>query len=99
MGSYSCLRAGFTRVSVILLALTVVSSSRLNAQGVTSASVLGTVTDSGGAVVPNASVQLKNLATGQAQQAATDGQGRFTIAEVPIGSYEAQASAPGFQTT
>ena len=45
-------------------------SSRLNAQGATSASVLGTVTDAAGAVVPNASVQVKNVATGQVQQSA-----------------------------
>jgi outer membrane receptor protein involved in Fe transport len=85
---------------VIALAfLLAVPSSQLHAQGVTSASVLGTVTDSAGAVVPNAAVQVKNLATGQIQQVVTDGQGRYTIAELPIGNYEAQASKSGFQTT
>ena len=83
----------------MLLVLAFVSSSRLNAQGNTSASVLGTVTDSAGAVVPNASVQVKNVATGNVQQTPTDGQGRYTIAELPVGNYEAQASAQGFQTT
>ena len=83
----------------MLLALGFVLSSRLNAQGATSASVLGTVTDSAGAVVPNASVQVKNVATGQVQQTPTDAQGRYTIADLPIGNYEAQASAQGFQTT
>jgi len=83
----------------MLLTLGFVLSSRLNAQGVTSASVLGTVTDSAGAVVPNASVQVKNAGTGQVQQVSTDAQGRYTIAELPIGTYEAQASAQGFQTT
>ncbi|PWU06505.1 MAG: TonB-dependent receptor, partial [Terriglobia bacterium] len=87
------------RLASLLVALGLVWSGRLNAQGVTSASVLGTVTDSAGAVVPNAAIQVKNIATGQVQQAQTDGQGRYTIADLPIGSYEAQASAPGFQTT
>ncbi len=73
--------------------------SRLSAQGATSATVLGTVTDSAGAVVPNAPVQVKNVATGQVQHVATDAQGRYTIADLPIGNYEAQATAPGFQTT
>jgi Carboxypeptidase regulatory-like domain/TonB-dependent Receptor Plug Domain/TonB dependent receptor len=81
------------------LALGLVVAGRLHAQGSTSASVLGTVTDSAGALVPNAAVQVKNLATGQAQQATTDGQGRYTIADLPVGNYEAQASAQGFQTT
>jgi hypothetical protein len=86
-------------VSLTLLALAVASSSRLGAQGVTSATLLGTVTDSGGAVVPNASVQVKNVATDQVQQVTTNAQGRYTVAELPVGDYEAQASAQGFQTT
>ena len=83
----------------MLLALGLISSSRLNAQGATSASVLGTVTDSSGAVIPKASVQVKNIATGQVQQVPADAQGRYTIADLPVGNYEAQASAAGFQTT
>ena len=95
----SCCRGRLAGAAAMLLALGLVSSSRLNAQGSTSASVLGTVTDSSGAVIPKASVQMKNLATGQVQQAPVDTQGRYTIAELPIGNYEAQASAQGFQTT
>jgi hypothetical protein len=84
-------------VAGVLLALGVVMSSRLNAQG-TSASVLGTVMDSTGAVIPKASVQVKNTETGQVQQAPSDALGRYTILNLPIGNYEVQASAPGFQT-
>jgi len=98
MGCDVYCRGRVVRVAGMLLAVGLVLSSRLNAQGVTSGSVLGTVTDSAGAVVPNASVQVKNIATGQVQQVQTDGQGRYTIADLPIGNYEAQASAPGFQT-
>jgi hypothetical protein len=75
-----------------------VIANRMNAQGSTNASVLGTVADSSGAVIPNASVQVKNVATGQSRQTPTDAQGRYTIADLPVGSYEAQASAQGFQT-
>ncbi len=87
------------RVVGMVLALGLALTSGLNAQGVTSATLLGTVTDSAGAIVPNASIQVKNLATGQVQQVTTDGQGRYNVAELPIGDYEAQASAAGFQTT
>src|SRR5579883_2898033 len=83
----------------VLLCLGLLLSNRLDAQGSTNATVLGTVTDSGGAVVPNASVQVKNVGTGQVQQVTTDGQGRYTVADLPVGNYEAQASAQGFQTT
>jgi hypothetical protein len=69
------------------------------AQGGASATVLGTVSDSAGAVVPNASVEVKNVGTGQARQTATDAQGRYTVADLPVGNYEAQATAQGFQVT
>ncbi|HLH43851.1 MAG TPA: TonB-dependent receptor [Bryobacteraceae bacterium] len=86
------------RAARILLALGIVSSGKLNAQGSTSATLLGTVTDSSGAVIPNASIQVKNVDTGRVQQAPADGQGRYTIADLPVGNYEAQAAAQGFQT-
>ena len=94
-----CSGSHVARVAGVLLVLGFVMSSRLNAQGATSASILGTVMDPAGAAVPNASVRVKNVATGKVQQAPTDSQGRYTIAELSVGTYEAQASASGFQTT
>ncbi|HWF07145.1 MAG TPA: TonB-dependent receptor [Bryobacteraceae bacterium] len=99
MGSESRLYPYIFRVSLAVMALALFSSSRLSAQGLTNASLLGTVTDSAGAVVPNASIQVKNVATDQLKQAKTDGQGRYTVSDLPVGDYEAQATAPGFQTT
>ncbi len=87
------------RVVMMLLALLAGWSCVLHAQGAGNASVLGTVTDSAGAVVPGASVRVKNIATGRVQEVPTDEQGRYTIANLPIGEYEAQASLAGFQTT
>jgi hypothetical protein len=99
MGSESRLRLHIVRVSLVVMTLALASSSRLSAQGLTNASLLGTVTDSAGAVVPNASIQVKNVATDQLRQATTDGQGRYNVSDLPVGDYEAQATAPGFQTT
>src|SRR5579859_4195890 len=86
-------RRCFLAVAVMLLCM----GNRIDAQGSTNATVLGTVTDSGGAVVPNATVQVKNVETGQARQVTTDGQGRYTAADLPVVNYEAQATAQGFQ--
>jgi hypothetical protein len=83
----------------MLFALCGFSSGLLHAQGAGNASVLGTVTDSAGGVIPGATVQLKNVATDRVQQVPTDEQGRYRIADLPIGNYEAQASKAGFQTT
>src|SRR5690242_9680757 len=99
MGSNSYCGRHVARVAVMLLALLAGWSGVLHAQGAGNASVLGTVTDSAGAVVPGASVQVKNIATGRVQEVPTDEQGRYTIADLSIGEYEAQASLAGFQTT
>src|SRR5438105_6184330 len=97
LDSYSGSRAA--RVVLMLLVLLACWSGVLHAQGAGKASILGTVMDSAGAVVPGASVQVKNIATGRVQEVPTDEQGRYTIADLPIGEYEAQASLAGFQTT
>ena len=86
------------RVIGLAIALLISTGSALFGQGGSSGTILGTVVDAAGAVVPNATVQVKNTATGQTQQVPTNGQGRFTIAEITIGSYDAQASAQGFKT-
>ena len=99
MSLNSYFNSGAARVAVMLFALLGGWSGVLHAQGAGNASVLGTVTDSAGALVPGASVQVKNIATGRVQQVPTDEQGRYTIADLPIGEYEAQASLAGFQTT
>src|SRR5438132_6527240 len=59
--------------------------------------ILGTIRDSQGAVVPNASVSAKNLETGAERTTLSDASGGFNITSVPAGSYEVTVSAPGFQ--
>ena len=72
--------------------------SYLNAQGATSATILGTATDSSGAVIANAAIEVRNISTGSLQKVTTDGQGRYTVPDLLVGNYEVQAGAPGFQT-
>src|SRR5579863_8654925 len=91
MTSTNFFRGHAARVACMMLGLSLALTGLLNAQGVTSATLLGTVTDSGGAVVPNASIEVKNVGTGQVQQVRTDAQGRYTVPDLPIGDYEAQA--------
>src|SRR5262245_61204535 len=91
--------SGAARVVVMLLALLGCWSGVLHAQGAGNASLLGTVTDSSGDVLPGDCVRVKNIGTGRVQEVRTDEQGRYTIADLPIGNYEVQGSAAGFQTT
>jgi hypothetical protein len=58
----------------------------------------GTVTDTQGAVVANATVQLTNPATGTVQTLTTNGAGDFNFPELPVGKYALSISSPGFAT-
>jgi hypothetical protein len=60
--------------------------------------ILGTVYDENGAVVPGASVTARNTATGVTRTATTDEEGNFTIPELQIGAYELNVQREGFQT-
>jgi hypothetical protein len=62
------------------------------------ATVSGTAADSSGGVLAGATVQAKNVATNGTQSTVTDANGRYTIPELPIGTYDIQATASGFQT-
>ena len=73
------------------------ADARLAAQG-TIGSILGTVTDTTGSVVPGATVTARNTGTGAVQVTTSDTQGRYTIPALSVGDYEVQADLQGFQT-
>ena len=60
------------------------------------ATVLGSVNDSTGAVVPKATVTLKNTETGITQTVQVDDNGSFQFNNVKIGVYQITAEAQGF---
>ncbi len=60
------------------------------------ATVLGTVRDSSGAVVPGATVTLKNAATGISAASVSDENGNYQFLNVRIGSYSVRAELQGF---
>ena len=61
--------------------------------------ILGTVTDPNGAVVSGAKVTVKNASTGLERSTTTDDSGNYTVAELPIGSYEVRVDRTGFVPT
>jgi len=72
-------------------------SEGLRAQSIY-ATVTGVVSDPASAVVPNATVKLKNEQSGSLRDTTTNGEGYFTFAGVPIGNftYELSVEAKGF---
>src|ERR1017187_6114877 len=59
--------------------------------------ISGTVTDSTGAIVPGVNVTIKSQGTGVARTVSTSGEGHYTAAILPIGTYTGGGYAPGFQ--
>ncbi|MDP3000401.1 MAG: carboxypeptidase regulatory-like domain-containing protein, partial [Bryobacterales bacterium] len=62
-------------------------------------SIVETIQDQSGAVVPKATVTITNKATGQTREAASDDGGRFSLLNVTAGLYDLKVSAQGFRTT
>jgi hypothetical protein len=62
-------------------------------------SIYGTITDSNGAVIPNASVTIRNAATQQTVSLRTDDDGSFSSSSLSSGLYTVTVSSSGFQTT
>ncbi|HYX51979.1 MAG TPA: TonB-dependent receptor, partial [Candidatus Limnocylindrales bacterium] len=59
--------------------------------------IQGTVTDSSGAVVADAEINVVNPATGFSRTTKTDGTGNYFLSELPLGSYDVQVKAKGFR--
>ncbi len=78
----------------LVFVLTFVSSVAALAQ---TATVLGTVTDPSGAVVPTATVTITNTATNVTRTIQTNSTGNYSAPELPIGPYAVTAECPGFK--
>lgn len=59
--------------------------------------ISGTVTDSSGAIVPNATVTVTNNATAVTKTAVTSSAGTYTVTDLIPGTYTVKMEAPGFQ--
>ncbi len=77
--------------------LTLGSATPFLAAQTTTADILGTVTDSTGAIIPNASVRLEDNGTHAIRTVTANSSGEFDFSLLQPGRYTVTASAPGFQ--
>ncbi|HYV63830.1 MAG TPA: carboxypeptidase-like regulatory domain-containing protein, partial [Bryobacteraceae bacterium] len=59
--------------------------------------ITGTVSDPAGAVIANAPIQARNVETGVVYEGATSTTGNYTLAQLPVGSYEVNVAVSGFK--
>ena len=85
------------RSSFVLFLLIFMLGSIGRAQTIT-ATISGTVKDATGAVVPGATVEIKNTGTGVTRTTRADARGAYHASQLSLGSYQVQASNPGFKT-
>jgi hypothetical protein len=91
------MRAKSVALRIAGLSLFVLVATPSAAQ-VTSGTILGTVTDRTGAMLPGATVTATNSDTGLVRFMPTDGSGTFLLANLPIGTYQLKIELQGFKT-
>ena len=64
-----------------------------------SGTILGTVTDSSGSVIPNAKVTIVNEGTALTRTVQSDVNGEYTVPSLPTGRYTVITELAGFKTT
>ncbi len=88
-------RMGFL---VLLAAVFCANGTFAYAQGATSQTISGTVVDTTGAVIPGADVVAKHTGTGATNTTVSNAEGIFSIAALPIGTYQVTVTLQGFKT-
>ncbi|MCL4848138.1 MAG: carboxypeptidase regulatory-like domain-containing protein [Acidobacteria bacterium] len=82
-------------LGVLLVALATAGTAAAQA---TTATILGTVQDEQGGVIPGATVTIRNVETNLVRTGVTDGSGSYRFPNLPVGSYEVTVELPGFTT-
>ncbi len=85
-------------LSSVMFALAVLSLSSINAQGQSNASIQGQVLDQNGQAISGIKITIHTDALGFDRTTATDAEGRYFVAALPLGDYQLEASGQGFQT-
>jgi len=88
-------RIFFSALLLLLLAIAVTVHGQAGATG----TILGTVTDPSGAVVPNAKITITNTATRVSFETVSSSAGDYNAPALNPGTYTLSAEAAGFQSS
>lgn len=90
----SLLRRNFARCVLIL---TLIPCLSIAAEAFVGGSITGTVKDPSGAVIPGATVTVKNVAQGTEIKTTTDRDGSYSFPSLAVGRYDLSIDANGFK--
>ncbi len=93
------MRISNVKVFLAVFLVLIVAPAITHAQGSSTATVTGTVTDQKAASVPGAHVELLNVATNESRTQTTNDTGYYTFVSVPPGDYRVVVKKDGFRTT
>ncbi|HYV83734.1 MAG TPA: TonB-dependent receptor [Pyrinomonadaceae bacterium] len=85
------------RIAIFLMLVAALLATS-TALGQSTTTVQGTVTDSKGAVLPNATVVVRNKNTSTERTVQTDSDGNYQVAALPVGLYAIEVRIQGFKT-
>jgi hypothetical protein len=86
------------QVASVLSALLMIGTAPGPAYGQQNASIVGTVRDSSGGVMPGTKVTATSAETGLARVMLTNAEGNYVLASLGVGTYTVSAELPGFKT-
>ncbi|HXF11740.1 MAG TPA: carboxypeptidase regulatory-like domain-containing protein, partial [Terriglobales bacterium] len=85
-------------ILLVLAIFAVFGTVLLHGQGTDLGTIRGTVTDSSGAVVPNASVTILDTSTGETRHTTTNSGGAYQMFGLPSGKYKVTIAVAGMST-
>src|SRR5215467_14253509 len=84
------------KLGLAIILLIALGTCALLAQTST-ASVVGVVRDTSGALIPGVTVNIKHLDSGLTRTVITSETGNYTAPSLPVGPYEISTTMPGFK--
>src|SRR5881397_1626424 len=88
----------FRRFAIAIVVLIALPNCLVFAQTSTAtATILGVVKDTSGALIPGVTINIKHTETGQTRTATSNETGDYNVPLLPVGAYEITTAMPGFK--
>ena len=84
-------------VRVIALSFSLLTMGNLAMSQLPTATILGVLKDTSGAVVPDAAITARNVETGLTRTVVSAADGSYRLSALPVGAYEVRVEHPGFR--